>query len=1138
MKKYKVIDGNEACSYVSYMFTEVAGIYPITPASPMSENIDKYSCEDRKNIFGNKVELIEMQSEAGAIALVHGCLQSGSIASTYTSSQGLLLMIPSMYKIAGELLPCVINVASRTVATHALSIFSDHSDIYAARTTGFSFIASSCVQDIPYMTLISYLAALKGRLPFVNFFDGFRTSHEFNKIELFEQSDIEDLLPYKEIDEFRKRSMLYDKKIKGTTQNEDIYFQNIEARNKYYYEMPDVVNNYMDMINKKFNTNFKPFNYYGSKTATKVIVAMGSVCEAIKELVDILNEKNEEVGLIEVHLFRPFSKKYFMDVLPKTVRKIAVLDRAKETAASAEALYQDVITIFNDVKNKPFIIGGRYGISSKDTNLEDLYGVFKNLDSNNPINSFTIGINDDLTNKSLKKVKVKNNRKNIEMLIYGYGSDGMISASKDIIKLIGENTEGFTQGYFQYDSKKSGGLTISHLRIDKEPIKSTYYIQNPHIVVCSKDIYLYKYDILKGIRKNGIFILNTNKQGKNLEKFLPNEVKRELAIKNIKFFCIDASKIAYENDIPNKISTIMQCAILYITKLYPYNEYILNVKQNIKNRYSKKGESIVNNNINSIDSVCENIIQVKIKDEWKNLEIQEKKINGLLEYINAMRGNELSVKNFINHDDGTYEVDTAKYDSRNIAQELPRWIKDNCIQCNQCSIVCPHGVIMPKLMDKEEIKKNSNVEVLPCLGNEEYKFALEFSYENCTGCGVCANTCPGKLGAKALIMEKEENVVRINNKINNVTNKKLYLDSTIKGLAYNEPLFKYSGACAGCGETPYLKLLTQIFNDGIIIANATGCSSIYGGSIPSIPYNLSWSNSLFEDNAEYGLGIKMAIDIAKEKIENIMRDRLTKRLGIKNIEMFNKWLVNKDNSKITKEVMDNINYEEVEELIPLKGYIQSKDVWIVGGDGWSYDIGFSGIDHIMASNKNVNILVLDTEVYSNTGGQSSKSTNIAAVAKFSNEGKKTNKKDLAKMMMSYDNVYVAQVSLGANMNQTIKAFKEAAKHNGPSLIIAYCPCINHGIKKGMSKSIEEEKLAVACGYFPIFRYNSKSKEFNLDFKDPDFNLYDEFLNGENRYTMIKLISKDYAEKLLKENKEKAKERFEFYKNLDLKKFNI
>ena len=717
------------------------------------------------------------------------------------------------------------------------------------------------------------------------------------------------------------------------------------------------------------------------------------------------------------------------------------------------------------------------------------------------------------------------------MLIYGYGSDGMISASKDIIKTVGTETEAFVQGYFEYDSKKSGGITVSHLRIGKEKINMPYYITNPHIVVCTKDVYLEKYDMLSKIRKNGIFILVTDKTEQEIKNTLSNKIKYELAKKNVKFYIIDAYKIAKENNIPNKISMIMENAIVYITKVLPHAEFTNNQKESIKLHFSKKGDEIVNNNINAIKDIENKIVKVEVDELWKNLSYSEEKYTGIIDNIIHLKGNDLTVKDFEKHESGVFPVNTSNLEKRNIAQVLPRWVKENCIECNQCSIVCPHGVIRPKLMTEDEIKKNKNVVVIPCMGNDEYKYALEISYENCTGCGLCANTCPGKLGAKALIMTDHKEVERINNEIKNITNKKLYLESTIKGVAFNEPLFKYSGACAGCGETPYLKLLTQIYKDGLIIANATGCSSIYGGSLPTNPYNVSWSNSLFEDNAEYGLGMRITMDLAKEKITNIMKERLKGRLGIKNIEMFNKWLVNKDNYNITKEIMENINYDEVKELEPLKGYIMSKDVWIVGGDGWSYDIGFGGIDHIMASGEDVNILVLDTEVYSNTGGQASKSTEKGAVAKFANDGKKTSKKDLARMMMGYPNVYVAQISLGANMNQAIKALRDAGSHKGPSLVIAYSPCINHGIKKGMGNSIEEERLAVKSGYFPIFRYDGEKEEFTLDFKSPDFDLYDNFLDGENRYTMIKTVSPKLAKELLTENKKEAIKRFEYYKNL-------
>lgn len=1135
MEKYKVIDGNEACAHISYMFTEIAGIYPITPASPMAEYIDEWSNLERKNLFGNPVKVVEMQSEAGAIALVHGSLQTGSLSSTYTASQGLLLMIPSMYKIAGEMLPCVINVAARTIATHALSIFGDHSDIYAARTTGFCMLASSNVQDIQYMTLVSYLSAIDGRLPFLNFFDGFRTSHELNKVKVLEMEDIEDLIPNEKIKQFKKNSMLAKKVIKGTTQNDDVYFQNLEARNKYYDDIVDIVENYMEKINEKFKTNYKPFNYYGDENADKIIVAMGSVCDSIKELVDILNNKDEKVGVIEVHLYRPFSKKHFIDVMPKTVKKIAVLDRAKEIGSTGEPLYQDVVNVLNDRKKKPLVVGGRYGISSKNTTLSDLYAVFKNLDEKEPINSFTIGIDDDVTNKSLKPIKIKTDRKNIELLIYGYGSDGMVSASKDLIKMVGENTKGFVQGYFEYDSKKSGGITRSHLRIGKEEVRLSYYIEEPHIVVCTKDEYLHKYNVLSGIRKNGIFILVTDKNEKELEDFLPDGVKSILANNNIKFYTVDAYKIANKYNIPNKISTIMESIIIYITKILPFELSKNKMENSIKTHFMKKGSEIVDNNINAFKNAYTMINTITVKDSWKTLNKKENSDNkSVLDSISHLNGNKLSVKKFESHADGSFEVNTSRLEKRNIAENLPVWDSSNCIQCNMCSIVCPHGVIVPKLLTEDEIKNNEDIVTIPCLGNSEYKYALEFSYENCTGCGVCASTCPGKTGLKAISMKNSNENNRLNNVIKNVTNKNLYSTSTVKGLAFNEPLFKYSGACAGCGETPYIKLLTQIHGDGIIIANATGCSSIYGGSMPTSPYNVSWSNSLFEDNAEYGLGMQITIKITKQKIKNIMKKRLKENIGEKNRELFNKWLDNIDDYKTTFEVMNNIDYEEVPELEELKEYIAQKSVWIIGGDGWSYDIGFSGIDHIMASKENVNILVLDTEVYSNTGGQSSKSTNEGAVAKFASSGKKTSKKDLAKMMMNYKDVYVAQISLGANMNQTIKAIKEAEEFDGPSLIIAYSPCISHGIKAGMGNSIQEEKLAVQSGYFPIFRYNGSKREFILDYKEPDFDLYNLFLEGENRYAMIKTVNKNLANKLLEENKNNAIERFQYYKNLDAK----
>ena len=1123
--KFKVMDGNSACAHISYMFSDAAAIYPITPASTMAEKVDEWANKGVKNLYGSPVKVVEMQSEAGAIGTVHGLLQTGLVASTYTASQGLLLMIPNMYKIAGELLPSVINVAARTISTHSLSIFGDHSDIYAVRQTGYSMLSSSNVQDVMYMTLISYLSTFKGKIPFVNFFDGFRTSHELSKIKVLEEDDIKDLVDYDLINEFRKNSSLAKKQIRGTTQNDDVYFQNIEARNKYYDEMPSIVNEYMELINKKFDTDYHPFDYYGAVDAEKVIVAMGSVCDTVKEVVDELNSKDEKVGLIIVRLYRPFSSKYFLKALPNTVKKIAVLDRTKESG-SAEPLYLDVVNVLNDAGKKIKVIGGRYGLSSKNTMPSDINAVFSNLDKKRSINSFTIGIVDDVTNKSLDREDIKIKSKNIEMLVYGFGSDGMVSATKDIITLVGDNTNGFVQGYNQYDSKKSGGVTMSHLRIGKEEIKSSYYVNDPHIVVCTKDSYLDKYDMISNIRKNGIFIVNTNRK---IIDF-PDNIKYYIAKNSVKVYTIDANKIALENGLPNKISAIMEAAIIKITKVLPYDLALEKMQDSIKTKFGKKGEDIVNNNLNAIKVVEENIVEEEIDSSWEKIKIEEYKPNSVLDAISHLKGDSLKVSDFIEHADGTFEVNTSKLEKRNIAEFLPCWNTENCISCNQCVMACPHAVIRPKILSEEELEANPNIKTIDVPGKPEFKFALEFSYDDCTGCGVCSSVCPGKNMNKAITMEKNECSERVNNKIK-ATNKHLYPENIVKGLAFNKPLFKYSGACAGCGETPYIKMLTQIVGDGLIIANATGCSSIYGGSMPSSPYNLSWSNSLFEDNAEYGYGMSLSVSIMKDKIEDIMRKNMD-TVSDKNKELFNAWLDNKNDYKKTKLVMDNIDYEEVKELESIKEYIPSKSVWIIGGDGWSYDIGFSGIDHVMSTNQNVNILVLDTEVYSNTGGQSSKSTREGAVAKFASIGKSTSKKDLARMMMQYKNVTVSEISLGANMNQAIKAINEANNHEGPSLIIAYAPCINHGLKGGMGNSLKEEELAVKCGYFPLFRYNSKTKEFHLDYKEPDFSLYGQFLANETRYKMISAVNLEHAKELLEDNLNNAKERFEYYKSLE------
>ena len=1116
MKKL-IMDGNNACATIAYMFSDAISVYPITPSSPGAEAIEEWSNKGRKNLFNENVKVVEMQSEAGAIGTVHGLLQTGSLASTFTASQGLLLMIPEMYKIAGELLPSVINVASRTVSTHALSIFGDHSDIYSVKGTGYSILSSVNTQDVMYMTLISYLSTIKGKIPFVNFYDGFRTSHELSKIDVLDIDDVKELVPFDLINDFRKNSSLAKKQIKGTTQNDDIYFQNIESRNKYYDKMPDIVNGYMKLINEKFNTNYHLFDYYGSKNPTKLIVAMGSVCDTIMETIDNMDS---DTGLIIVRLFRPFSIKHFINTIPSSVKKIAVLDRAKE-AGSRESLYLDVVDAISKSKLKIKVYGGRYGLSSKDTTPGDILAVYSNLDSKTPIDSFTIGIIDDVTNRSLNREEIKINNKSIDIKVYGFGSDGMVSGTKDLVTLVGENTNGYVQLYNKYDSKKSGGVTISMVRISKDIIRSSYYIDKAHIVTCTKESYLDKYDIVNSIRKNGVFILNTSKDIEELD----NKTKYYLAKNNIKTYFIDASKIAKDNDITNKISVIMEYAIICITKVLPKDKAYNMIKDSITKKFSNKSIDIVNKNIKALDDVENNIKEIEINPEWINLEIEEDKLDGVLDYISHLKGDELKVSDFIDHDNGTFDVDTSKLEKRNIAEILPCWNSEKCITCNNCVMACPHSVIRPKLLNKEELDKNKDI-IYKDIPGSDLKFALEFSYDDCTGCSICSSICP----SKAITMG-DKNIDRINNKISSVTNKHMYPETIVKGLAFNKPLFKYSGACAGCGETPYIKMLTQIVGEGLIIANATGCSSIYGGSMPSSPYNLSWSNSLFEDNAEYGYGMRISEELYKNRIINIMNNYKDK-VSSDNKKLIEAYLENPNDYKTSKVVMDNLNYEEIKELEPIKDYILNKSVWIIGGDGWSYDIGFGGLDHIMSSNENINILVLDTEVYSNTGGQSSKSTREGAVAKFNSIGKNTSKKDLARMMMTYNNVYVAEISMGANMNQAIKAFNEAINHDGPSLIIAYAPCISHGIKGGMGNSIKEEEMAVKCGYFPLFRCNTKTKEFNLDFKNPDFSLYGEFLANETRYKMISAVNLEHAKELLENNLNASKERFEYYKNIE------
>ena len=1121
----KIMDGNSACSYVSYNFTEVAGIYPITPASTMAEKVDEYSASGKTNMFGDVVKVVEMQSEAGAIGMVHGLLQNGVLATTYTASQGLLLMIPNMYKIAGELLPCVINVAARTVATHALSIMGDHSDIYSTRPTGFAIFSSSSVQQVMDLTGVSYLSSIKGRIPFVNFFDGFRTSHEYNKINVIDNEIFKELIDYKALENFRKNSLDIDNPTtRGTNQGDMVYFEAVEARNKYYEKLPDIVNDYMEKINKKINTNYKPFNYYGDKNAKKVIVAMGSVCETVKEVI----KEEKGIGLIEVHLYRPFSSKYFLNVLPKSVRKIAVLDRTKEAAASGEPLYLDVVEIIKKHNLKIEVVGGRYGLSSKNTTKNNIDAVYKYLD-NKILKTFTIGINDDVNNISLTPTTRSFKNTSKEILIYGYGSDGMVTTSKNILTLIGEKTPSYVQGYFEYDSKKSGGVTKSHLRFSKEVINSPYYVTNPYMVVCSKDTYLKKYDVLNNIKENGIFLLNTEKDINNLNEVLPVEVINEIKEKKINFYIINANKIAYENNIPNKISMIMEMAILNLMGEVDMSLVKKEMKRLIKINFSKKGIDVVNSNINALSSSLTSLKKVDISLLTSKINM-EKVNNTLYSKLEHARCDLIKVSDFNSNIDGVFEGGTSALEKRGLSNIIPSYDKDKCIMCNMCSLVCPHAVVRPYLLDKEEIEK-SPLSVKEHLKDAKIKdndlsFTIGISVPDCTGCSLCSMVCPTKaITLKKQNLEARQKEMERYNYLQTVSEKHVLPKTTIKGSQFVKPKFEFSGACAGCGETPYLKLLSQLFGDDLMIANATGCSSIYGASIPSMPYTVPWVNSLFEDNAEFGYGIRVGEDFMHEKVKRVFKEYKNK-VNSKNKKLIDKYL--KSYSKeVAEEVYNNLDYEDFKEIIPLKKYIKEKTIFIVGGDGWAYDIGYGGIDHVLANNENVNILVLDTEVYSNTGGQSSKSTRMGATAKFASSGKKTAKKDLAKMALNYKNVYVATVSLGANYMQTIKAFNEAASYNGPSIIICYAPCIAHGIKSGMKSAIEEEKLVTECGYFPLFRYNPETEKFTLDSK-ADFTKYDEIFNRENRYS----INEEEKISLLEQNKKNAIDRYNEYKTLE------
>ena len=1131
------MDGNEAASFIAYNFTDVAGIYPITPASPMAELADSWSKTGKKNYWGNPVKIVEMESEAGASGMVHGSLQAGCLTTTFTASQGLLLMIPNMYKIAGELLPGVIHVAARSLATHALSIFGDHQDIYAARMTGFALLASSSVQQVMDLAGVAHLAAIKGSVPFLHFFDGFRTSHELQKIEVIDTEKLKSLIDENALMAFRKKALNPMNPVtRGTSQNDDIYFQATEVRNPYYEALPDIVNNYMKEISKITGRSYAPFVYHGSKKATKVIVAMGSVCETIKKTMEYLNKDNDEYGLIEVHLYRPFSSKYLLEVLPETVKSIAVLDRTKEPGSRGEPLYLDVVEVLKESRKNVKVIGGRYGLSSKDTTPAQIKAVYDFLAKKDNFTGFTIGIEDDVTNLSLPLSDFCLPDKSISFVVYGYGSDGMVSACKDLMKITGEASNAYVQGYFQYDSKKSGGVTKSHLRFGKKPIEAPYYIQNPYFVVCTKDSYLKKYRLLDDIQEKGIFLLNTDKNEEEILSFLGEHDKNILKNRKISFYIMDADKIASSCNLKHKISMIMEATIFKLSHLIPYDFAREKMNEAIDVRFGKKGGNIAEKNkktLSMIEDVCQKVSLAKVE-----INEEKEKSKDFFTMVDERLGNDLPVSAFKDMADGTWNPGLSRLEKRSISDVAPCFLKENCIECNLCSLVCPHAVIRPFLLNEEEVEKAPEVVKNNLLDanikGENLKYTISASLPDCTGCGLCVGICPGKNGNKALTMENIEKLLKKKKDeeykylFNEVTEKEVMSTATVKGSQFKTPKFEFSGACAGCGETPYLKLLTQLFDKSLVIANATGCSSIYGASAPSTPYSVPWANSLFEDNAEYGFGMKIADDTLKRSITNAIREEFSK-IKKADLEIYKNYLenINFENALKLYNIADKSPIERVKEL---KDFILPKNVWMVGGDGWAYDIGFNGIDHVLASNENINILVLDTEVYSNTGGQASKSTKYGAIAKFAATGKETAKKDLAKIALTYPHVYVGSISLGANPAQAVKILNEAANYNGPSIVIAYAPCIAQGILKGMENAIHEEKIATLSGYYPIFHYNPETKEFSLDSK-ADFEKYYEFLAGEDRYKMLKSVVPEEYKKILEQNKINAIERYSYYENL-------
>ena len=1169
MRKTKTMDGNTAAAYVSYAYTEVSAIFPITPSSPMAEHMDEWVAQGRKNIFGKPVNIVEMQSEAGAAGAVHGSLQAGALTTTFTASQGLLLMVPNMYKMVGERLPAVIHVAARAIATSSLSIFGDHQDVMAARQTGFAMLSEGSVQEVMDLAPVAHLTAIKARMPFLNFFDGFRISHEIQKIEVLEYEELAKLVDYDAINDFRKNSLNPDHPVvRGTSQNPDTYFQLSESLNKYYDDIPEVVEGYMAKITELTGREYHCFDYYGDPEADRILVAMGSVMEVAEEAIDYLRKKGEKVGLVKVRLYRPFSIERLLKVIPETVKKIAVLDRTKEPGSIGEPLYLDVVRAVSEMDTPPKVYGGRFGLGSKDPYPSHIAAIFENLSQEKPKNRFTIGIEDDVTNLSISP------KEEIDVApegttackFWGLGSDGTVSANKSAIKIIGDHTNMYAQGYFAYDSKKSGGITVSHLRFGKTPIRSHYEIDQADFVACHNQSYVYNYNLLKGLRKNGTFVLNTIWTEEELNEKLPASMKRYIVENNIDFYIINAIKIAQQIGLGGRINMIMQSAFFKLANIIPLEDAVKYLKQAVVTSYGKKGEKVVNMNYEAIDKGIESLVKINPPEEWKNAEddkLEEKMdvpkfVEEICIPINKLEGNHLPVSKFIEYgaEDGTFMAGTTAFEKRGIAVNVPEWIPENCIQCNQCSFVCPHAVIRPFLATPQEIKNApssyKSLKANGIKGDKEYSYTIGITPLDCTGCGNCAQICPAP--GKALVMKpmdtQSDQIEAWNYAVEEVTQKINPMSkTTVKGSQFEQPLLEFSGACAGCGETAYAKLVTQLFGDRMMIANATGCSSIWAASGAATAYRPNynghgpaWANSLFEDNAEYGLGMYLGVKTIRERVADNIRIALEGDMPENTKDVLKDWLDHKDSGEGTRQRAENLtrvleedNSEIAKEILKDKEFFVHRSQWIFGGDGWAYDIGYGGLDHVLASGENVNVLVFDTEIYSNTGGQSSKSTPEAAVAKFAATGKRTKKKDLGLMAMTYGYVYVAQVCMGANLNQTLKAIAEAEAYNGPSLIIAYSTCISHGIKMGMSNTPYEEKRAVESGYWHLYRYNPDLKvagknAFSLDSKEPNSNLK-EFLMGEVRYASLAKAFPEIAEELFAKTEEDAKERYERYKKL-------